>query len=214
MRAQSPRYLKRRAGGVPRGTHKPHRQGEGGDLACHAWPAPTVAPHSPGGVLSGTASRWVPRLAGCWAPQWVTRHASARPCDPPSQQLPDPNRCEDDPEPYPTAVTWATRVAHSRVSHSRDGHKGVGRKVYTQQKARPRWQDVRPSGAPQRVQGGRISTTTHAVPLRGRVRAWGDGLMFNGRTLGRRERGVTALTRRKIRPHPMETCHSSDGASR
>ena len=43
------------------------------------------------------------------------------------------------------------------------------------------------------------------TPSRRQTRAWSNGLMFNGRMLGRCERGASALPQRKVRPHLPET---------
>ena len=79
-------------------------------------------------------------------------------------------------------------------------------KVYMQQTARlRRWgrSAARHSSVGARREG--INHRNPRAPSRRQTGAWSNGLMFNGRTLGRRERGASALPRRMIRPHLSET---------
>ena len=171
--------------------------------------------HSPGPHPQWSARRWVPR-PGRSVRSAVGHHRTRAAHDGiPHPAVPYPSRCEDGPEPRHTAAAWATSGAHPRVSHSGDGHSGRGGRSTRSGRSDSGSGGARRLDVPQWAWRRRVPTAaTCAAPSRRQVQAWSNGLTFNGRTLGRRERGASALTRRKIRPYPMETCPSTDGASR
>ena len=170
---------------------------------------------SPGSALSGAAGRWVPGRAGRRAPQWVTAPRSLPPAlPPPSLQPPIPADAR-------TAQSPATPPSRGQPAAAPEREplgvrsQWAGRQVYTQQKARlRRW---RCSAARHSSVGAQREGMRHRdprTPSRRQARAWSNGLMFNGRMLGRRERGASALSRRMVRPPPPETGPLPDGASR
>ena len=150
-----------------------------------------------GGLLSGSQHRARCRLhcpPSLQPPIPADARTAQSPATPPSRGQP---AAAPEREPLGVRSQWA------------------GRQVYTQQKARlRRW---RCSAARHSSVGAQREGMRHRdprTPSRRQARAWSNGLMFNGRMLGRRERGASALSRRMVRPHPPETGPLPDGASR
>jgi hypothetical protein len=171
---------------------------------------------SPGSALSGAAGRWVLGRAGRRAPQWVTAPRSLPPALAPPPCSPLFQLMRGRPRALPHRRRAGNPRRHPRESHSGYGHSGQGGRSTRSRRPDSGGGDARPLGTPQWVHSGRACTTVTRARRRTRrqARAWSNGPMFNGRMLGRRERGASALSRRMVRPHPPETGPLPDGASR